>query len=210
MFYHSEKKKIRGWKRHKRKIERWKEDAMNLDIDYLREYHRDYIKLWIHPFYVLVRRNPPVWYNKILLEAMIDVYLAWYEKMKNENEDFYLKIWLYDPHFINSQIVVAYKDCIDFYNETFEKRKEHKKFPYDKFCSLKNKLKQFEWELHIDTDYYDENDLNERIMDGFSTEKEVQAIKDKAYKIRRISNENETDLQYCIDKGDVWIGTLKN
>jgi hypothetical protein len=140
---------------------------------------------------------------------MMDVYLAWYEKMKKENGDFYLKIWLYDPHFINSQIVVAYKDCFEFYDQTFVKRKEHKEFPYDKFLSLKEKLEQFNWELHIDTDYYDENDLNKWIMDGLSTEKEVQAIKDKAYEINNIKSENGTYLQYSIDKGDVWIGTLK-
>ncbi|MGG3471610.1 hypothetical protein ABES02_29605 [Neobacillus pocheonensis] len=152
MFYHSEKKKIRGWKRHKRKIERWKQESIDLDMDYLRDYQRTYVKLWIHPFYGLVRRNPPVWYKRLLLDAMMDVYLAWYRKMKKENEDFYLKMWLYDPHFINSQIVLAYKDCLEFYDKTFEKRKVHKDFPYDKFNSLKEKLEKFEWELHVDTD----------------------------------------------------------
>jgi hypothetical protein len=211
VFYHSKKKKLRGWKRHKRKIEKWKQNAINLDIDYVREHHREYIKLWVFPFYNgLGHRTPPVWYNRLLLDAMIDVYLTWYEKMKKENEDFYLKIWLYDPHFINSQIVVAYKDCLNFYDKTFDKRKEHKGFPYEKFHFLKEKLDKFEWELHIDTDYYDENDLNEWIMDGFKTEKEVQAIKDKAYKTYNIKSEDGTYIQYSIDKGDVWIGTLKN
>lgn len=196
-------------KRHKRKIERWKQEAIELDMDYVRDYHRDYIKLWIHPFYTLVRRNPPAWFNRLLLEAMIDVYSVWYKKMKKENEDFYLKIWIYDPHFINSQIVVAYKDCLNFYNGTFVKRKEHKDFPYEKFHSLKDKLEQFEWDLCIDTDYYDETDLDEWIIDGISSEKEVQAIKEKSYDVTSIKIENETYLQYCIDKGDIWVGTLK-
>lgn len=55
---------------------------------------------------------------------MIEVYLEWHQKMMDENEEFYLKIWLYDPNFINSQIVVAYRDCLDFYNKTFKKGKE--------------------------------------------------------------------------------------
>lgn len=74
MFYFSKKKKIRGWKRHKRKIERWKQNAINLDMDYLRNYQRQYEKLWIHPFYKLERRNPPNWYQSLLLDAMIEVY----------------------------------------------------------------------------------------------------------------------------------------
>jgi hypothetical protein len=140
---------------------------------------------------------------------MIDVYLAWHEKMKKENEDFYLKIWLYNPRFIYSQIVVAYKDRLDFYDRTFEKRKKPKEFPYDKYHSLKRKLEEFEWELYIDTDYYDENDLNEWIIEGGSTEKEVLAIKKKAYEINSIISEIGTYLQFSIDKGDVWLGTLK-
>jgi hypothetical protein len=89
------------------------------------------------------------------------------------------------------------------------KRKKGKKFPYDKFYSIKDKLEQFEWDLCIDTDYYDEIDLNEEMIDGIISEKEVQTIKDKAYDVATIRSENETYLQYHIDKGDVWIGTLK-
>lgn len=209
MFYFSKKKKIRGWKRHKRKIERWKQNAINLDMDYLRNYQRQYEKLWIHPFYKLERRNPPNWYQSLLLDAMIEVYLEWHQKMKKEEEDFYLKLWLYDPHFINSQIVVAYRNCLDFYDETFKRRQENKGFPFDKFHSLRDKLEQFEWNLHIESDYYDENDLNEWLKEGALTEKEVSRIKGKAYDAVRIKDEDGSFLQYSLDKGDVWIGTLK-
>lgn len=209
MFYFSKKKKIRGWKRHKRKIERWKQNAMNLDMDYLRNYQRQYEKLWIHPFYKLERRNPPNWYKSLLLDAMIEVYLEWHQKMKKEEEDFYLKLWLYDPHFINSQIVVAYRNCLDFYDKTFKRRQENKEFPFDKFHSLRDKLEQFEWDLHIESDYYDENDLNEWLEEGALTEKEVSRIKGKAYDAVRIKDEDGSFLQYSLDKGDVWIGTLK-
>ncbi|NRG28307.1 hypothetical protein HRF69_14390 [Bacillus circulans] len=209
VFYFSKKKKIRGWKRHKRKIERWKQNAINLDMDYLRNYQRQYEKLWIHPFYKLERRNPPNWYKSLLLDAMIEVYLEWHQKMKKEEEDFYLKLWLYDPHFINSQIVVAYRNCLDFYDKTFKRRQENKEFPFDKFHSLRDKLEQFEWDLHIESDYYDENDLNEWLEEGALTEKEVSRIKGKAYDAVRIKDEDGSFLQYSLDKGDVWIGTLK-
>ncbi|WP_420845940.1 hypothetical protein [Niallia circulans] len=190
-------------------MERWKQNAMNLDMDYLRNYQRQYEKLWIHPFYKLERRNPPNWYKSLLLDAMIEVYLEWHQKMKKEEEDFYLKLWLYDPHFINSQIVVAYRNCLDFYDETFKRRQENKEFPFDKFHSLRDKLEQFEWDLHIESDYYDENDLNEWLEEGALTEKEVLRIKGKAYDAVRIKDKNGSFLQYSLDKGDVWIGTLK-
>ncbi|PFW90112.1 hypothetical protein COL32_00720 [Bacillus pseudomycoides] len=208
-FYHSKKKKIRGWKRHKRKIERWKQHVINLDMDYIRENQRDYEKLWIHPFYSLVRTTPPNWYNQLLLSEMIDVYLNWHEKMAKENEDFFLKIWLYEPDFISSQIVVSYKDCINLYDDTFDKHTITKAFPFHKYESLKNKLALFEWEAHINADQYLKEDLKENIELGFSTEDEVNEIINKAYKTEKINLNYENDVLYKVNVGDVWVGTLK-
>lgn len=208
-FYHSKKKKIRGWKRHKRKIERWKQHAMDLNMDYVRENQRDYAKLYIHPFYSLVPRNPPTWFNRLLLEAMIDVYLHWHEQMTNEKENFYLKMWLYEPNFISSQIVTAYKDCIDFYNDTFDKHTISKPFPIHKYKSLENKLSLFHWELHIDRDEYWESEFTEDIESGFKTKSEVEDIKNKSYKTEKISLSYGNDTRYRVNVGDVWLGTLK-
>lgn len=208
-FYHSKKKKIRGWKRHKKKIDRWKQNVINLDMNYIRENQRDYAKLWIHPFYALVRTNPPNWYNRLLLSAMIDVYLDWYEKMTNENEDFYLKIWLYEPDFISSQIVVSYKDCINFYDNTFDKYTIPKAFPFHKYESLKDKLTLFEWEAHIDANKYWEEDLNENIELGLSTKDKISAIINKSYKTEKIKLNYGYDVLYKVNVGDIWVGTLK-
>ncbi|MDN4617549.1 hypothetical protein QCD85_05535 [Paenibacillus sp. PsM32] len=104
------KKKIRGWKRRIKQIEDWKQRYIHLDIEQLERHHRDYVKLWINPFYQLTKRNPPVWYARLIFGAMIEVYESWYQQLKLLNEPFYLKIWLYDPNFISSQIVVAFRE----------------------------------------------------------------------------------------------------
>ncbi|MEN1935906.1 hypothetical protein AAIE21_09835 [Paenibacillus sp. 102] len=178
-------------------------------MNYIRENQRDYAKLWIHPFYALVRTNPPNWYNLLLLSAMIDVYLDWFEKMTNENEDFYLKIWLYDPDFISSQIVVSYKDCINFYDHTFDKHTITKAFPFHKYESLKDKLTLFEWETHIDANKYWEEDLKEHIKLGLSTENEISEIINNSYKTEKIKLNYGYDVLYKVNVGDVWVGTLK-
>lgn len=208
-FYHSKKKKIRGWKRHKKKIQRWRQNVIDLDMDYIREHQRDYVKLWIHPFYKLVRTNPPNWYNRLLLNEMIDVYLSWYEKIEKESDDFYLKIWLYEPDFISSQIVVSYKDCINTYNDTFDKSTNTKSFPDHKFESLKDKLALFDWEAHIDADKYWESELKEDIELGFRTEAELNKIRNKSYKTEKIKLSYGEDILYKVNVGDVWVGTLK-
>lgn len=206
----SNRKKIRGWKRHVRKIGKWKRRVINLDIEHLLQYHRDYAKLWIHPFYSIPRRNPPVWYNRILLEAMLDVYRNWHEKLSKLNEEFYLKLRIYDPHFINSQVVAAYKDCLHFYDQTFDVGNQEKQFQLYKCNYLREKLEMFDWHLHIDSDVYIENDLIENIQQGWMSENEVKAIKGKAYKVETVHlSDRDTDKTYSVKVGDVWVGSIK-
>ncbi|WP_419875126.1 hypothetical protein [Candidatus Pristimantibacillus sp. PTI5] len=206
----SNRKKIRGWKRHVRKIGKWKRRVIDLDIEHLLQYQRDYAKLWIQPFYSIPRRNPPVWYNRILLEAMLDVYRSWHEKLSKLNEEFYLKLWIYDPHFINSQVVAAYKDCLHFYDQTFDVGNQEKKIQLHKCNHLREKLEMFDWQLHIDSDIYTENDLIDNIQQGLMSENEVESITGKAYKVETVHlSYGDTDKTYSVKVGDVWVGSIK-
>lgn len=207
----SNKKKIRGWKRHVRKIEKWKQRVIDLDIQHLNQYQRDYAKLWIHPFYALQRRNPPVWFNRLLLDAMLDVYQSWYQKLNEFGEPFYLKLWIYDPQFINSQVVAASKDYLHFYDQTFEVGDQEKQFPFGKYTYLRKKLEKFDWHSHIDCDVYSESDLLDNIQQGWMSEKELAAIKGKAYKVETIHlSVGGLDKTYSVKVGDVWVGSIKS
>jgi hypothetical protein len=207
--YSSHRKKIRGWKRHKRKIDRWCQKSMELDLDYLRQHQRDYVKIWIHPFYSLQRINPPIWYQRIVLESMIDIYLHWYHCMKIENEPFYLKIWLFIPDFISSQIVVAYRDYVSYYDSTFVRKESKKSFPHEWFSPIREKLNLFDWEAHNDTIVYFHNDLAEDIELGLRSEEEVERMIMKADLCQTIQINNQDDVMYSHHVGDVWVGTLK-
>ncbi|MGG3885056.1 hypothetical protein [Brevibacillus panacihumi] len=201
----SNKKKIRGWKRKIKQIEQWKLRFLNLDIEQLNFNQRDYVKLWITPFYKLVRRNPPLWFSRMLLEAMIEVYHSWYRILSQLNEPFYLKIWLYHPNFINSQIVVAIRDCLNYYDEVFDKSNEEKKFPCEVF-GKKELLMQFSWELYIDSKEYWFSEFQEDLQLGLKTVRQVEALKRKAYKSETVDLTYGKDQLYRIKVGDVWIG----
>jgi len=203
----SNKKKIRGWKRRIKQIEQWKQRHIDLDIELLSRNNRDYVKLWINPFYRLTRRNPPMWYSRLILEAMIKVYQSWSQQMKSLNEPFYLKIWLYNPNFIESQIVVAFRECIDYYDNTFDKSNDIKAFPSHLY-GKKVDLQEFKWELAIDSDNYWLSDLREDIPLGFKTDKDIEVIKNKAYKNETVNFSYGEDTVYKVKVGDVWLGEI--
>jgi len=161
----SNKKKIRGWKRRIKQIEQWKLHNIDLNVEQLKHDKRDYVKLWIDPFYRLSRRNPPLWFSRLILVEMVEIYQSWYQKLKQLDEPFYLKIWLYNLHFINSQIVVAFRECLHYYNNTFDRNNENKSFPFDIFGDRQS-LEYFDWQLHIDSDNYCLSDLQEDIELG--------------------------------------------
>lgn len=204
----SNKKKIRGWKRRIKQIEQWKQRHIDLNIEQLCRNNRDYVKLWIDPFYRLTRRNPPMWYSRLIFRAMIEVYSSWYQGLKQLNEPFYLKVWLHHPHFINSQIVVAFRECLDFYNKTFDKSNENKSFPTG-LCEGTLPLSHFDWALHIDSDQYLLSELQEDLNLGYRTQKDIECIKKKAYKIDSINLSGIFDTVFNVKVGHVWVGEMK-
>lgn len=200
-------KKIRGWRRRVKQIEQWKQHYLELDMEELERNHRDYVKLWIDPFYRLTRRNPPVWYARLLLAAMIEVYQSWSRQMRGLDEPYYLKIWLYHPHFINSQIVVAFREALHFYDHTFDPGNDNKAFPTQLYGTVPG-LQPFQWELAIDADRYWLSDLQEDINWGFKTEKDIEAIQDKAYASETVRSGAGEDTVYKVRVGDVWLGEI--
>lgn len=141
---------------------------------------------------------------------MLDVYRSWYETLSKFDKDFYLKLWIYDPHFINSQVVAAYKGFLHFYDQTFDVGNQEKQFPLHKYTYLREKLEMFDWHLHIDSDIYTESDLIDNIQQGWTSENEVEAIKGKAYKVETdYLSDGDTDKTYSVKVGDVWVGLIK-
>lgn len=200
-------KKIRGWKRRVKQIEQWKKRYIELDMEELERNQRDYVKLWIDPFYRLTRRNPPLWYARLLLAAMIEVYQSWSRQMSGFNEPYYLKIWLYHPHFINSQIVVAFREALHFYDDTFDPGQAAKAFPAQLYGGVPG-VPQLTWELAIDADRYWLSDLQKDMEWGFSTEKDIEAIQNKAYASETITLSDGEDMVFKVRVGDVWLGEI--
>lgn len=112
-------KKVRGWKRQKRMLQALKSSYEVIDWQRLDENHCLYMELWLAPWSNFVKRNPPIWFRRLFLSYLFELHTKWKEQIEKKYEDYYLKIWVFHPHFYNSQIVLAVKDKIDFYKNRF-------------------------------------------------------------------------------------------
>jgi hypothetical protein len=192
------KKKIRGWKRRIRQVERWGESIKQPYLNYFisnRDSHT-YNRCYLYPFYSLDKRHPPLWFYKLILSKFIAAYFDWEKAFNKIGLPYDLQLWLYDPAYIRSEIT-CYRT-----NEEGERRRFawesmlEKPFPYDQFASPLFDLEQFDWILADDEDviWEDDLDINETtdtqlIGEGF---------------IRKEASDNE--VYFAKRVGDIWMG----
>lgn len=194
------RKKIRGWKRRAREVDRWKNDNMNLNLGLLEEYSRDYVKLGNLSFYSLFRKYIlPSWYKCLIVQALIDVYDSWKQTLDELDKPYYLKIWIFEKDILHSQVVASYRELLKFYDNTFAKVEKVESLPDE--LAIKN-ANELLWYKGFDLISWSENDLQEDIKDGFYTIEEVQSIKESANWISKISDEKV----YVVKDGMVWLG----
>lgn len=194
------RKKIRGWKRRAREVDRWKNDNMNLNLGLLEEYSRDYVKLGSLSFYSLFRKYIlPSWYKHLIVQALIDVYDSWKQKLDEFGEPYYLKLWIFEKDILHSQVVASYRGMLNFYDNTFSEVEKVESLPNE--LAIKN-ANELLWHKGFDLISWSENDLQEDINDGFYTIEEVQSIKESANWISEISDEKV----YVVKDGMVWLG----
>ncbi|AJY77930.1 hypothetical protein VN24_21900 [Paenibacillus beijingensis] len=167
-------------------------------MEHLLKHNRDYVKIWIDPWYRLIRRNPPVWLSRIMLKALVEIYHSWNKTLISLGEPYYLRIWLFDPNFINSQVVVAIRDCLDFYK--FNEGINAKSFPQEKYQL--EQLTDFHWKQCIDETIYFKN--IDELEEEFITK-----LTKKAYAIEETTIDNKPDTMYKIYEGEIWEGSIK-
>jgi hypothetical protein len=187
------KKKVRGWKRQIRKLEQWKQNHLQLSLN---RYGYEYVKIWLDPWYRLQKRNPPIWFRRLIVAALIEIYAAWHKQLVSSGEPFYLKIWFFEPHFIQSQVVAATGERVEYYENLFVPDTESKKFPFVKYAHADYDLTAFDWQLRVDEDFYFKQ------ADEF-TDEEFERLKKKAF---RVEQTEDGDTMLTIKRGNIFVG----
>ncbi len=195
-------KKIRGINRRIRAVHQWGKNNAHLDIDYLNEYHNEYVKFWVSPWSRISVTNsvypePTGIIKHLMIHYLLDIYHAWDKQLKQHYSDYYLKVWLFEEAVSRSQVVCAVKSKKDFYNQTFMPVSCEQDIQQSQHYSADTAdiLNQYQWKLHQEVRGYD-------LIDEFD--------KDIFYSYpehKRLGTQNGYHLVAC---DNVWVSDKSN
>ncbi len=215
-------RKIRGHRRRWKNIENWRLDNLDLSLnDYLlNERDRYYAKIRVHPWSGLSLTNseipqPTGKTKQKILNGLLDIYEDWKKQLDKLGQPYYLKIWLFEPRFSQSQVVCAIGEDVEFYENTFSKPEIDKKINLSIYRQLKERLQNFSWEHRLDEDHYDNSEVGNPEL--YATRQDYEETKiwfskllkkpHQTYKFKEpIGNATES---YSFRRGDIWLGGQK-
>ncbi len=215
-------KKIRGHNRRHKQIDNWRLDNLSLDLtDYLlNQRDRYYAKIRVHPWSGLSLTNsatpePTGKTKQKMLNGLLDIYEDWKKQLDKLGQPYYLKVWLFEPRFSQSQVVCAIGDNVDFYENTFYKPDTNKTIQLDNYGSLKTKLSKLNWDYRLDEDHYDNTEVSEPEIYGSRQDYEDTKIWfAKLLKKPHRTNKYKDPIgditeSYSFKRGDIWLGGQK-
>lgn len=214
------KEKVRGQNRRYKQIDKWREENLALNFDLLEKYNREYAEIIVHPwcdisFVKSVIPNPTRKTKKLILTGLLDIYESWKQQLDKLGQPYYLKIWLFEPRFSQSQVVCAIKDKIDYYENNFYKPDLPKIFNLANYGTLKERLEKFNWEYRLDENNYDNTevgtpDLYASIEDYEKTRIWFDKLLKKPHRTYKFKEPiGDVTESYSFKCGDAWLGTLK-
>jgi len=207
-------KKSRGHKRLWKEISEWIESNKELDTNQLFNFGRHNIKVPLSEDYSTNSRSAE--YKRktrsLILKGLLDIHDQWKQALDKIGEPYYLKIWLYDNRFSNSQVVCAIGPYLDFYETTFHKPEAQKEIDLSSYGALTEQMKELTWQYAWDEEHYNNTSLGE--IEEYETENKFYASRrwfkkrlKKSYRKMNNSNpESEIKEYHSFRYGTVWIG----
>ena len=191
----SNRKKVRGWKRRLRELERFRRAHLALDVGALRRDELAYVKLWLDPWSRLAPRDPPVWFRRRVLAAFLDVLHAWHRALEAAGEPYYLRLWLFDPRFHRTQVVAATGGRIAWYETMFAPAAGAPPLPPPHYRDPAYDLAALEWEPCLDTDVL--------LADDAADMRELGRL---VLRASRLEQTSDGQALLLFDRGRVWLG----
>jgi hypothetical protein len=196
--YNANSKKIRGWKRRVKQINAWGEQ---IKVPQLGNFYQrggyTYERCILYPFYVLEKRQPPLWFYKLIVSKFLIAYFHWEEVFEKINVPYDLQLWIYDPNYMWSEIICQRVDSISERHDYFPMSDLNKSFPFKKFDNPYST--KFKWQLADEETMILESELED---EGFTEEELIGT----GY----IKKQHDHYGAYFAKRlGDVWVGHKK-
>lgn len=190
--------KVRGWPRRLRQIEALRTRYALPDDAALDGWGYDTAELHLAPWGNLVRRPPPPWLFRALLDVLLDLQRRWQAHLAARaariGEPVDVMLWLVHPRANGTQLVAAVGDRVPFYHGTFlEPRTDVPPRP----PALHPGLDAPDWTPGVDVDWVDQGSLDE--------DSEYRAWFERR---RRAHVVNEGHGMLAVRRGGAWIGRI--
>ncbi|MGJ8685669.1 MAG: hypothetical protein ACSHWW_13645 [Nonlabens sp.] len=209
--------KYRGYQNLWKDINAWVDEYKSIDFETLEYGQREWVKVYIRPFSNISLSNnaipqPRNKARRLITQGLIDIYRGRKEQLDQLGKPYYLKIWLCEHRFSQSQVVCAIDDCIDFYEITHRKPEKPMTIEKSGISDISSKYPEFTWEHRLDENLVDFNDLGTpddyHNIEDYLEEKRWYDNLAKKKHIKIETPNSDTDYR-AFKKGNVWIGEIK-
>lgn len=206
-------KKIRGHSRIQENIQSWADEYGDLDIERVKEFNYEYIRVdllpWLNqPITNSYIKEPNKLTKQLILNGLETIYDSWKVELEKLNQPYYLKIWLNEPRISKSEVVCAINGKIEEFENAFHKIE----FEANKQNITNQMNSGFNWECAVDEDFIFESDIVSfdnylYPKEFFSDRRLIKKAKKKGFRNKIVKGSNgEKDTVYFIPKGKIWIG----
>jgi hypothetical protein len=193
------RKKVRGWKRRIRDVDRWAAHQCARDLAARVEAGGyAYAKLWIDPWYRLTQRIPPLWLRQRMVEALVRVHDAWTARLAASGEPVVSRLWIANPAFLESQVLAGVGDGAEWLRRSAPTAPQ-RPFPSEWFARVPAAVREFEWTCEADVDVID-------VAEDLTSRAEEDRL--VARGARRETQDGRGDV-LVLRVGDLWIGTRR-
>lgn len=213
------KKKVRNHSRIQKQITLWKDHHIKYGPKYSHSKNTEYTyaNTRIYPYVNFTLNNSipaPIKgkTRQLFIEAFLEIFEAWELQAKAIGNDYYLKIWLYEPYFENSEIVYTTGNRAGHYENMFREHEKELQFPLQNFGSLAEEMAALSWSAHLDEQHIFDTDKGKpedfaTVEDYNENLKWFNQMMKKSHKTDVYEQENGTTINvYSFRKGIVWIG----
>jgi hypothetical protein len=155
--------RIRGWRRRRRAVARWRSEELDLDLPSLLIAERRCAKIDVSPWsdLSLKRSAVPEPEGKIkllMLASLLDIFDGWERRLEELGRPYYLGIWLFEPRCSRSQVVCAIGDRLHFYDRVFREAEGASSLCPGSYGGLRDRLARLSWRRYLDEDYLERGD----------------------------------------------------